>query len=206
MKAKKVYEFKRTRKQGLSKQTEIGLDYYKKQTIIDWFKKWKPEWEERNEYIILNDLSIKVYEDLNLSGTNVDYLPEKLILGKFVFLNLENTPITKLPKEITIPGFLDLSYSNIKELSGNITGYINLRYTPIKELPDNLKLNSSLILNNTQIKELPKGLKIGGNLILNNIITELPDDLYVKKYIIVNKEQYDLFSESKFKDKIKITN
>ena len=124
MKAKKVYEFKRTRKQGLSKQTEIGLTVYKRKEIEKWFKKYAPN----AIYEIKDDLSVIV------NGV----------------LYLENTNITELPFEnLTVNGFLNLDYSGIEELPDtlSISGSLYLEKTKITELPDNLNVKNYIYIS-----------------------------------------------------------
>ena len=71
--------------------------------------------------------------DLDLSGTQIQSLPEGLTVGGW--LDLRNTPIQSLPEGLTVVGDLDL------------------RNTPIQSLPEGLTVGGWLDLSGTQIKD-----------------------------------------------------
>ena len=139
MKAKKVYEFKRTRKQGLSKQTEIGLIGIKKMEIEEWLNKHIPN----DGYEIKDDLSIEVFGGIYLSnGDFVNEMPDNMTVHGSV--NLVETGLTKLPENLTVLVNLDISDN------------------PIEELPNGLYVKHNLFMVHTLIKEMPDDLVVEG--------------------------------------------
>ena len=147
MKARKVYEFKRTRKRGLSKQTELHSDiFFKKQIIEEWFKQWLPN----VKYQINDDLSVEIFQDIDLES---------------------NKDFNEIPFDnIKINGFLDLSETSIKKLPDNLT-IINDLYlynTPIEDLPNNLNIGGSLDIVNTNITDFPNDLYVKYDIIVSN--------------------------------------
>ena len=178
MKAKKVYEFKRTRKQGLSKQTEIGLEFFNRKKIEEWFQKFVPE----NNYIIEDDLSIYVDDSILIfDNQELEWIPDNMELhGNLIIIRCHN--LKRIPENLNIHHNLNFEETNLEVFPNTIkvSDSINLRNTNLKKLPDNLELKSNLNLYNTPIEKLPNNLSVGWELnIVDTNITELPDDLFV---------------------------
>ena len=85
-----------------------------------------------------DELNIK--GGLDLSNTQIEYLPDNLNVGGSLFLN--NTQITSLPNNLKVRWNLFL---------GN---------TKIKSLPDNLSVGDSLYLNKTPLSKTYSGKEI----------------------------------------------
>ena len=103
---------------------------------------------------------------LDLSGTGITSLPDKLTVGGW--LDLRDTGITSLPDNLTVGGSLYLSGTGITSLPDNLTvgGWLDLSGTGITSLPDNLTVGGWLDLRDTGITSLPDKLTVGGSLYL----------------------------------------
>ena len=158
MKAKKVYEFinPKTDKYSLEDTLPLGPKFLERKRIEEWFEKWVPD----VEYIIDNDLNIKIDSALDLMGSNTTWMPDNLFVKRWV--DLKESNIIKLPDNLIIMGGLDIENTNIIEL------------------PDDLYIGWNFYLNFSKVTKLPNGLIIGGNLdIRNTEITEIPEDINV---------------------------
>ena len=155
MKAKKVYEFKRTRKQGLSTQTELGIIKYTKRQIEKWFQ----EFTNLNNtiYIINDDLSVHVLDNLviNSKATEIP-IPKLKVEG---YLELTHSNIEYLPPDLEVRS-LYMDKSNLKELPEKLIIHKGLSLylcKNITKLPDNFKLQEKgfIDISHTNIDELP---------------------------------------------------
>lgn len=121
--------------------------------------------------------------DLNLVGTEIEYLPNNLkqVGGYF---DLSNTPIRSLPNDLIVWDSLDLNGTPIQSLPDGlkVVSYLDLTNAPIKSLPEDLGVGGTLNLRNTPIQSLPNGLKVGGSLVLYNCksLKSLPNNLEVE--------------------------
>ena len=229
MKAKKVYEFKRTRKRGLSKQTEIGLNHFVREEIIGWFNEWFPDWEENKDYEIINDLLI-INKIFDLGHKDVKYLPKTKIKFKYsVFLH--NTPIEKLPNDIISVSDFNINWCpNLKELPSGlyvkgdlrameskfhtipsdliVKGLLDLRDSEITYLPDNLdEIHGHLDLSGSKIEKLPDNLIVHGNLNLKNTpIAELPYGLSVLGNLNIENTEIEEFPDDLYVKEHIVTN
>lgn len=83
-----MYSFKRTRKQGMSEQTKIGIDVPIKKQIKDWFESIGID---EHQYKINDDFTITVYGDIVLANKNLKRLPDfikfKEVTGFFLISN-----------------------------------------------------------------------------------------------------------------------
>ena len=130
MRAKKVYEF--VQKKGI--KAEIGPDNLYRKSIEQSFEQYAPN----TDFIVNNDMSIIVKDQLNLENSEATYL----------FDNME------------IQGYLDLEGSNIKELPKNLKVESGLNLNNIISiLPNDLNVGSFINISKTKIKKFPKGLK-----------------------------------------------
>ena len=146
MKAKKVNEFKRTRKQGLSKQTELGIVQYTKKQIEEWFKKYLPN----VNYEIKDDLSVICYNSIDFEGnTEITEFPFNNLKLPDKYLDIENSSFEKLPE------YLD------------VDNRIYLANTKISKLPKYLKTNSSVYIENTLITEIPETIQVKRYIYIN---------------------------------------
>ena len=80
-------------------------------------------------------LGLIIIGSLDLQGTQITKLPERLSVGGY--LDLEGTQITKLPEGLSVGGSLDL------------------RGTQITKLPEGLSVGGTLYLDGTQITNYP---------------------------------------------------
>ena len=115
---------------------------------------------------------------LNLSGTQIQSLPDNLTVGGY--LDLSETQIQSLPDNLTVGDSLLLNGTQIQSLPDNLTvgGSLYLYGTQIQSLPDNLTVGGYLDLRGTQIQSLPDNLTVGGYLDLRGTqIQSLPDNL-----------------------------
>ena len=190
MKAKKVYEFKRTRKQGLSKQTEIGLTIYKRKEIEKWLDEYVPD----KNYEINDDLSVIIdYNLLILENKQITEIPINDLTVKYS-MDLQNTHhISKLPDKLKVINYLCIENTNITELPEDIDigASLFLSNTRISKLPNNifkkddvngLYIPGNLYLENTNVSELPDNLTIYGTLtIQGSKITKIPENLYIMR-------------------------
>ena len=122
------------------------------------------------------------------------------------YLDLSGTQITSLPDNLTVGGSLNLSGTQITSLPDNLTvgGYLDLSGTQITSLPDNLTVGGSLNLENTQITSLPDNLTVGGSLYLSGTqITSLPDNLTVGGYLYLSGTQ--IKNKAAAKEKVRPT-
>ena len=129
-------------------------------------------WKLKNDIpLIKEDLDVK--GNLDLSYTNITFLPEGLEVGGDLYLyNCKN--IESLPEGLKVGGNLYLSYTNITSL------------------PEGLEVGFTLFLHHSKIESLPKGLKVGGAL----------DTRYTKLKKYTDKELLDMVKPGFIKGKI----
>ena len=185
MKAKKVYEFKRTRKQGLSDQTRIGPTVPLENKIKSWFNEFFPNITYELQIIKNEVFVILEGEDIyDFSNNDIDWFPDNIICyGNFTMNDVYDLP--KLGNKLEVHGKLDLAGSKIEELPDDlyIDGEIDLSYTAISKLPDSLFdkrdgkniFEFSINLDNSYIEELPE------NLVIENGILDISDCANLKK-------------------------
>ena len=199
MKAKKVYEFKRTRKQGLSKQTDLSINKYAKHEIEKWFEEFAPNIEYKlydyddtyridlkhnlhlsnlpNLTWIPDNLNFKGYESIfSVMGClNLTELPNNIIADEMVIIK---TGISKMPDKIRcMESFTLIDNKNLTEFPIQVMNKLyndpKYKYTTYNNL--------TLMLFNNNIKEVPDGLIINKDLNLDrNPISELPPNLKVQ--------------------------
>lgn len=90
-----------------------------------------------------------VYNELNLTDTNISVIPTDLYAGGLV---LANTKVSELPDSLHVYGSLDLTH------------------TLIKELPRGLVVDSDLFLSGTSVQQLPDDLIVKGKVWLNEVM------------------------------------
>lgn len=118
--------------------------------------------------------------NLDLRRFNITSLPKNLVVPGW--LDLSGSQITSLPDGLYVNDSLYLSRTRINRLPKDlkVDGWIELSGSQITSLPDNLTVNGRLNLSNTPLKSLPKGLMVKDELNLKNtLITSLPEDLVV---------------------------
>ena len=117
-----------------------------------------------------DDTQYRYEGDLDLMGTNIKKLPDKLHVNGSLSLS-GCKQLTELPNKLHVGRFLYLNDSSITELPKKlfVGGSLDLNKTNITKLPDNLFVYGWLDLENCkQITELPKKLYVGGNLFIRN--------------------------------------
>ena len=204
MNAKKVYEFKRTRKKGLSGQTELNPIKYKKVQVEKWFKNFAPlanyeiKYNEYyKDYIIFIYNSLVVTKNFSIKDMKQEdiNLPENLIIEEKLIL--DNFPITKLPNFIKVKGSIILKDLNITEIPcmlysdeliygeswKSIEGNLLLEGLLIDKLPhrlwvevDDMSLENCKNITN---ESMPDQLHVGGNLFLYG--TQVTEDFILEK-------------------------
>ena len=113
---------------------------------------------------------LHVNGSLSLSGCKqLTELPNKLHVGRFLYLN--DSSITELPKKLFVGGSLDLNKTNITKLPDNlfVDGWLDITYCKqLTKLPNNLDVKRDLYLDNSSIMEIPNNLYVGDDLFINN--------------------------------------
>ena len=175
MKAKKVNEFV----QRKDIKANVGIDVLYKKSIEEWFAKWAPD----TDYVILTNLDIYVYDELDLIGSSLTYLPDNLRIGRY--LDLDESDIIKIPKNLRVNNRLYLNKTKIKEIPSDMRAgrSIELGYCKnLIKLPDNFRVEGGLDLNGCEnLTELPIGLYVVDKLDIRNTgITKLPKNLTVR--------------------------
>ena len=130
--------------------------------------------------VALPDSLAKFGGNLDISGTGITHLPQRLTVGGN--RKLGETRITQLPTDLTVGGTLNLRGTVITELPQGFTtrGHLDLRGSSVRQLPQGLSVAGNLYLDRLGLNQLPEGLNVGGDLVLKaNNITELPQGLKV---------------------------
>ncbi len=129
---------------------------------------------------------MQVHGDLGLSYTPIKKLPDTLIVRRGI--NLRRSLIQELPENLLVPSFLYLTGTPIKKLPAGLKVGWNLdlsETTVITELPEGLEVGGELDISKSRINKLPKGLKVGDLNVRRTLITALPEDLLVKRYVFL---------------------
>ena len=182
-------EFKRTRKTGLSSNTDIGVIKQQKKVIEDWLKENDPD----ADFEIDDQLLVTVHGDLYFEDIDPN-LTEMPIPGLVVESSLEivDANIVKLPDYLKVGKNLMIKSTSIESLPESLWekqgeeyifngGYLALLETNITELPDLLTINGDFELTfNYDLNKLPSILKVNGNFdFYENGTDDLPEDLYI---------------------------
>ena len=141
MKAKKVYEFKRTRKQGLSDKTKLSLEILEKKKIDDWFKQYAP------------DVVYHYGPDL-IANTNTVIVDNQ---GKIIHLKSLDELNWLPPFSIIRGGLYIENCFNLKELPETLReiDYLFLINTGTIKIPEFLNINQTLTLRDNEYEEFP---------------------------------------------------
>lgn len=152
-----------------------------------------------------NNLTVK--GRLDISGTNINELPNDLKVGSLVAscsyitsipsgvyierdICVNHSQLADLPDNITIEGNLHLSGTHIEKLPRGLKvgGYIDISHTGIRQLPDDIEIRGSIYAQYTSLEALPEHLThIHGRLQLSHTnITKLPDNLTVDDDLVVS--------------------
>lgn len=128
--------------------------------------------------------------DIDLSGSEVDSLPDNLLLSGSLILR--DCPLTALPTGLNIMDSLDLRNTPITALAPDMSVGLDmmLENTRLTSLPDNLAVDGDLDLEDTLLTALPSNLCVGGYLNLRNTaVSQLPDDWFVDGPILLDVEK-----------------
>ena len=187
MKAKRVYEFKRTRKKGLSDQTEIGLETFAKKEIKDWIDKY-------TNVLKRDEITYEILKNENSNSENnyiVNFTVQENKKNQILFIFLEDNNIPFDIKTNAIIEIYNTTKNPSKILNINIqsTRYLYINFDDnLEKLIGNIEVNE-LIINDSTLKELPE------NLIINILdtssipsITHFPDNLTVKERLHIDDE------------------
>jgi hypothetical protein len=175
--------------------TQEDLDFIfeqdRKIETLDTYNDSDPRVNELRIYILQSEKLKEYYPDglhlhdnLDLSGTNITELPERLSVGGN--LDLSCSEVAELPEDLSVGGNLNLYGTRITKLPEglNVGGDLDLYETNVTELPEGLSVGGDLGLLGVRITKLPEGLNVGGNLSLAyKKIAELPEDLSVGGYL-----------------------
>ncbi len=114
------------------------------------------------------------FKSLGMRDSQITKLPNNLTLNYF---SACRSSLTVLPKGLKVKELLNISYTNITEISYDCEfGSLDISYTKITKLRDNLTLDSLWAINSL-LTELPKGLKVKNDLAISYTdITEIPND------------------------------
>lgn len=129
--------------------------------------------------------------DLDLRGTGVTYLPERLVVGGSLLMS--GCPIAILPMDLTVFHDLDLSLSHITSIPADLKllGTLSLENSRVVTLPAGLELFYGLDLENTPLNSLPVNLNVGGYLNLKGTnVTALPNDLMVGGHLLLDAKKF----------------
>ena len=175
MKAKRVYEFKRTRKQGLSDKTELGLDVLEKREIEKWINKHLQneenevsfEIELNNNPKFKNKYTVHFFNPTNFSKLYLYfYLTDNIIpfnIESDVSIELYRTldnDLKELEIYINSNGYLYINFENkLEKLIGNIKAEeLLINDESLNYLPDNIYVETFDTGSMPGLKEIPNNL------------------------------------------------
>ena len=163
---------------------------------------------------------------LDISGTEIEELPEDIKFGGYFCVNnmkrpfsfpkivktedsfiCTRTTIKRMPEELYVKGSCDLSKSTFDKLPKvmEVGESLILQSTPITELPEGLKeVYGNLDISNTKITKLNDNLVVYEHLkFVNTLIEELPEGLIVGNFLyLYNTNLYDYSNLHKVCSKI----
>jgi len=134
--------------------------------------------------VILDYMNKGSQGDLNLRGTDIEFLPKNLkkVGGSLTLINCKK--LRYLPDKLVVEGNLDLD--DCESLEGLPNGLfvrhrLDIRGTKFPTLPIDLKVGGSLKFLKSSIKSIPDTFKIDTNLDLENCIffESLPKNLEI---------------------------
>lgn len=130
--------------------------------------------------MLAKNCAFKVNQSLDLTGSDIERLPENLVLKGS--LRLFGAALTELPSGLIVGDELDIKGTDISSLPGDLSARsINMEGTDVTSLGP-LRSMKDVLAQNSKLAELPEDLVVEGRIdISESAVTSIPESIWVLK-------------------------